>query len=319
MSNATLPPDCYSHVPKIRNACLAHCNVDICPLDASYWDYLPSLAANGLFTALFTISLVAFSVQAALYRKYIGFSVAMISGSVLEVLGYAARVWSHEEPFSENPFLIQIITLTIAPAFYAAGIYFCLSRIVTTFGASNSRIAPKTYPRLFIGCDILSLLLQATGGGMASVASHNGNDPSNGNHIMIAGLAFQVLTLFIFMLLAADFAWTTWKRIKALGTTEALDQTHTKLRNSFKFRGFLYALTFATLCIFTRSVYRVAELSEGWEGQLIKTQKYFIGLEGAIVAAGVLALNAFHPGFCFREEQHDNSSTSETVTPELKD
>lgn len=45
----------------------------------------------------------------------------------------------------------------------------------------------------------------------------------------------------------------------------------------------------------------VAELSEGWGGHLIKTQKYFIGLEGAIVSAGILALNIFHPGFCFRE------------------
>jgi hypothetical protein len=61
------------------------------------------------------------------------------------------------------------------------------------------------------------------------------------------------------------------------------------------------ALCFATLCIFTRSVYRVAELSDGWKGRLISTQSYFIGLEGSIVAAGILSLNAFHPGFCFQE------------------
>jgi hypothetical protein len=48
-------------------------------------------------------------------------------------------------------------------------------------------------------------------------------------------------------------------------------------------------------------VYRVAELSQGWQGHLIKTQKYFIGLEGAIVAAGILSLNVFHPGICFQE------------------
>ena len=48
-------------------------------------------------------------------------------------------------------------------------------------------------------------------------------------------------------------------------------------------------------------MYRVAELSEGWQGHLIETQKYFIGLEGAIVSAAVLSLNAFHPGICLRE------------------
>jgi len=118
---------------------------------------------------------------------------------------------------------------------------------------------------------------------------------------MLAGLAFQVVTLFFFIILSTDFAVRTWKRVNALGKAEALDPTHAKLRNSFKFRGFLVALAFATLCIFTRSVYRVAELSEGWTGHLISTQKYFIGLEGAIVAAGILSLNAFHPGFCFSE------------------
>jgi hypothetical protein len=136
---------------------------------------------------------------------------------------------------------------------------------------------------------------------MASTATHSGKNPTSGNHIMLAGLAVQVVTLFFYILLASDFAFRTWRRISALGKSQALDPTHAKLRDSFRFRGFIFALIFATLCIFTRSVYRVAELSEGWSGHLIMTQKYFIGLEGAIVAAGILTLNAFHPGMCFKE------------------
>lgn len=144
-------------------------------------------------------------------------------------------------------------------------------------------------------------MLQAAGGGIASAASHANKDPSVGDNIMVAGLAFQVITLFVFMGLSIDFAIRTMKRYKQLGGQDAFDQAHAALRKSKRFQGFLVALGFATLCIFTRSVYRVAELSEGWEGHLIKTQKYFIGLEGAIVSAAVLALNVFHPGFCFRE------------------
>jgi hypothetical protein len=136
---------------------------------------------------------------------------------------------------------------------------------------------------------------------MASAATHSGKNPAAGNHIMLAGLAFQVVTLVIFIALSTDFAIKTWKRVDALGKEQALDPQHAKLRDSRRFRGFMVALIFCTLCIFTRSVYRVAELSEGWTGHLISTQRYFIGLEGAIVAAGVLSLNAFHPGFCFQE------------------
>ena len=135
---------------------------------------------------------------------------------------------------------------------------------------------------------------------MASVASHQNKSPDNGDHIMVAGLAFQVFTLLIFMILCADFAIKTLRRMRTMGE-QALDPTHAKLRQSWSFKTFLAALALATVCIFIRSVYRVAELSEGWEGALIKNQNLFIGLEGVMVVIAVLALNAFHPGLCFRE------------------
>ena len=135
---------------------------------------------------------------------------------------------------------------------------------------------------------------------MASVASHSDKSPETGNHIMIAGLAFQVFTLLIFMLLCLDFALKTLRRLRAMGDA-ALDARHSQLRQSLAFRAFLVALSLATLCIFIRSVYRVVELGEGWQGALIKVQNLFIGLEGVMVIVACLALNAFHPGICFRE------------------
>lgn len=70
----------------------------------------------------------------------------------------------------------------------AAGIYLCLSRIVSTFGVENSRIKPLLYPRIFVPCDIISLILQAAGGGVAGVKVNEDEDPSLGNNIMLAGL-----------------------------------------------------------------------------------------------------------------------------------
>ncbi|KAL8657975.1 MAG: hypothetical protein Q9226_001385 [Calogaya cf. arnoldii] len=195
---------------------------------------------------------------------------------------------------------MQICCLTIAPAFLAATIYLTLSRIVITFGPENSRIKPLSYPRIFIPCDILSLVLQALGGGMASAASHSNKNPETGNYIMLAGLAFQVFTLLVFMLLCTDFAIRTVIRTNRMGES-ALDLIHATLRHSMEFRIFLIALTISTICIFIRSVFRVVELGEGWDGALIKNQTLFIVLEGAMVVIAVLVLNAFHPGLCFRE------------------
>ena len=119
---------------------------------------------------------------------------------------------------------------------------------------------------------------------------------------MIAGLAFQVLTLLIFMILCIDFALRTHKRYKSLGQA-AFDQNpiFVKLREGWKFKGFVAALALATICIFWRSVYRVAELSEGWTGHLIRQQWLFVGFEGVMVIVACFALNLFHPAFTFVE------------------
>jgi hypothetical protein len=212
----------------------------------------------------------------------------------------------------QGPFLMQIVCLTIAPAFLAAGVYLCLSRIVTTFGRDNSRISARAYPMIFITCDFLSLIFQAAGGGIASVKTQNREDPKLGNNLMIAGLAVQVVTLLIFILLALDFAIRTNYRIGQVGSHNALNPRHAALRKSWRFKGFLIALSLSTLCIFTRCVFRVAELSDGWSGHLMKVQHYFIGLEGVIIIAAVLLLNLFHPGFCFGESSGQTFKPAES-------
>lgn len=119
---------------------------------------------------------------------------------------------------------------------------------------------------------------------------------------MIAGLSFQVLTLLLFILATADFALRVRRRSRSLGAA-ALDQSAAAVatRRSMRFRGLLAALALATVCIFWRSVYRVAELSGGWDGPLMGDQGMFIGFEGVLIVVACLGLNVFHPSFCFRE------------------
>jgi len=268
----------------------------------SFYGYRIDLAPNAAFLALFSLSLVAYVVTYAVTRRGLGFLVAMALGLICEIIGYAGRIMSWKNQWNENGFLIQICCLTIAPAFMAAGIYLCLRRIVYAFGPENSRLPPEYYTRIFIPCDVISLVLQATGGGMASVASHNGSSVDTGDNIMIAGLAFQVFTLVVFMAVSLDFAVNTILRHRRLGDA-ALDQDQTvrRVRNSKMFRGFLAALALSTICIFWRSVYRVAELAHGWDGELMKRQDLFVGFEGVMVVIAALALNFFHPAVCFRE------------------
>jgi len=121
---------------------------DVCPVATSYYYYPVNEAANVVFTALFAISLIGFLIAFGLTRRAFGFTFAMVCGTILEILGYAGRVWSWKNQWSQNAFLIQIVCLTIAPAFMAGGIYLCLRRIVYAFGPENSRIRPESYTRI---------------------------------------------------------------------------------------------------------------------------------------------------------------------------
>ena len=141
---------------------------------------------------------------------------------------------------------------------------------------------------------------------------------------MIAGLAFQVVTLFAFICFSLDFAFRVYSRHRSLGAS-SMDQAPAliALRGSSAFKGFLAALALATICIFWRSVYRVAELAQGWDGALIKKQNLFIAFEGVMVIVAVLALNVFHPAVCFgskmqkaNEEHTEMGAYNGVHTPE---
>ena len=152
--------------------------------------------------------------------------------------------------------------LTIGPAFLAAAIYLCLSRIVVVYSESASRLRPANYTLIFVGCDFLSLLLQAAGGGIA--ASANTDALTNiGRDIMVAGVAWQVFSLALFSAACLDFAQRVQKTSKS-----AMNPSFAEFRESKKFKLFLFSLAAATLAIFTRCVFRVAELSGGFHGRL---------------------------------------------------
>jgi hypothetical protein len=79
----------------------------------------------------------------------------------------------HGDPFWKPWFLMYLIDLTIGPTLMAAGVYLCLARIVVVYdgeGGGVARWRPRTYTLFFLGCDFLSLLLQAIGGAIASIA-----------------------------------------------------------------------------------------------------------------------------------------------------
>ncbi|KAI1484328.1 hypothetical protein F5X96DRAFT_675813, partial [Biscogniauxia mediterranea] len=123
------------------------CTAELCPYSRSFYQYRIWLAPNVAFAAIFAASLVGYlGVYAATRRRGgAAFTAAMALGLACEVGGYAGRVLSWRDQWRSLGFVVQTTSLTFAPAFFSAAIYFCLGKVVRAFGRDNSRVPPEWY------------------------------------------------------------------------------------------------------------------------------------------------------------------------------
>ncbi|OCL03125.1 RTA1-domain-containing protein [Glonium stellatum] len=270
----------------------ANCTMETCPIKFSIYGYNPSKPANIAFCAIFGLSLIAHIIQGIRWKSW-SFLIVMSIGIFGEAVGYVGRILMHNNVFNANDFKIQIICLTVAPAFLAAGVYLTLKHTVIVFGAHLSRIRPNLYTRIFVGCDIASITIQAVGAGIAAQGTHT----TAGNDIMILGLSSQVVTLAIFGVMASEYAFRVYK------FKDRLNPATTELRRSFYFKGMVVAIAIAFTTILVRCIYRVAEMAGGWRNSLMQDQALFIALDSVMCSLAVISLNIFHPGFLFQESK----------------
>jgi hypothetical protein len=84
-----------------------NCTLALCPIDASIYEYRPSLAANAIFIALFGITLIIHLVQGFRWRTWF-FTIAIFWGCTAEMIGYGGRIIMWQNPFSFIGFIMQI-------------------------------------------------------------------------------------------------------------------------------------------------------------------------------------------------------------------
>ncbi|KAL3464825.1 RTA1 like protein-domain-containing protein [Aspergillus heterothallicus] len=275
------------------------CTLDTCPISMASVEYRPVLWGNIFFMAIFGVAALIHLGLGIRYKTWT-FMIAMVLGLIGEVVGYVGRVNLYDNPFNGDAFLEYLVCLTIAPAFLTAAIYLTLSRIVVAYGENISFFKPRTYTITFITFDFIALLLQAIGGAIASTAADNDRAGTDlGINIMIAGLAWQVASLLIFTAMATHF----FLRVRKAPSTN-FNFEFEPLRRGVYFKSSLWGLGVATLVIFVRSVFRCAELSEGFDGHLANDEVTFMILEATMIAIAIVCLTAFHPGLVWKAQWH---------------
>lgn len=263
-----------------------------CPVEGTLYGYYPSLPANAFFAAFFGLCFVL-NLGFGIKWKTWTYMIALCLGCGAECAGYIGRIMMHNNPFDDIGFQIQICLLIISPAFISAGIYLTLKHFTITFGESWSRLKPAWYTYIFITGDIISLVLQGAGGGIAATADSGSSMQDVGTNLMIAGVIFQVVILFVFGTLLTEYTLRTYRR------RDQLSENALKMIADRKFRLFVAGILIAFLGIFTRCVYRIPELTGGWRSELMRNEPEFIALEGVMITIAVFTLTVFHPGYCF--------------------
>ncbi|CAF3569575.1 unnamed protein product [Fusarium graminearum] len=260
----------------------ANCTLDLCTIEMSVYGYRPSLAANIMFAALFTIATIVHA-YLGLRWKTPWFMWCMILSCTHEVVGYVARILLWVNPWSFGAFITQIIAITQAPVFYCAAIYVTLGQSIEHYGPSLARFPTKYFAWVFVPMDIVSLILQGTGGGLSASSS---GASQVGVDVAMAGLILQVIMLVAFSVLFADYMirYLGHKKSRTLGSRDKL---------------FFAFLAIAVLATLARCIFRADELKEGYQGELIKHEDLFIALEGVLIVVAVFCLFVAHPGLVF--------------------
>lgn len=177
-----------------------------------------------------------------------------------------------------------------------------LGSFIRIFGRKSSILSPAMYLWIFCTCDVLSLVIQAIGGGMASSESDQNEDTKPGTDIMVAGIIFQLASITVFVVFASDFI----RRVLQQHSLSSMNGTIVPLMG---------AMIFSILCIYIRSIYRTIELLQGWSGYLITHERYFIALDGAMMAPAVAIFNFVHPGWFMPRRKADETEQEMYFTP----
>ncbi|KAG8882346.1 hypothetical protein FRB97_008360 [Tulasnella sp. 331] len=211
---------------------------------------------------------------------------------------------------------MQVVCTIFGPSFMTAAFFIIFVRIIRIIGPEYSRLSPKIYTCLFVGTDVTALLIQSIGGAMAAT-SNTPSGSATGAHVMVGGIILQMVAITVYALTSVEYFWRVYRerplRARQAPTNESAISMATRSGSPYSggiektgthglenltghVRTMVMGLVIATVLVYIRSIYRTAELLDGWGGPIITNQTMFDLLDGVPVFLAMVTLNVFHPG-----------------------
>ncbi len=116
------------------------------------------------------------------------------------------------------------------------------------------------------------------------MASSHASTAKMGSHVALVGLLIQVILFGFFIVVALVFHI----RLHAMPTSLSHNA-------ALPWKRFLYILYIASAFILIRSIVRVAEFVEGFEGTIIRHEVYLYIFDGVPMAAVMVLFNIWYP------------------------
>ncbi|KAF5614603.1 RTM1-like protein [Fusarium sp. NRRL 25303] len=243
----------------------------------SYYHYDPSLAAAIIFIILFSATTILHFFQMIQTRTW--FFLAFSLGGIFEIIGYIGRT----VPETLGAYVVQSIFLLVAPALFAASIYMELGRIVDLVDGDHYLYVRRRWlTRIFVIGDVLSFFMQGAGGGM--MGSDNTDSRKLGEKLIVVGLFVQIVFFGCFVITAAMFHL----RLCRNPTQKVIADKPPYLRH-------LMALYITSILIFIRSLVRVIEFIQGFDGYIISHEIFIYLFDAVPMLAVMLIMNWIHP------------------------
>lgn len=267
------------------------------------WAYDPSFSTAVAFTTLFSLLTLSHIGLAFYHRK--GFSWVMIMGVIWEVVAFAARTVGSRNQQSQSLALIAQLFFLLAPLWINAYVYMTAGRLIWTYHPAKKVFGVKAVStgKYFVWLDIVSFLVQATGGTMLQPGGSE-STMKTGKTIYMLGVGVQqgFIVLFTAVILRFQFV------VQRLGVQNR------------RWLWVTYALYATLILISIRIIFRLVEFSAGVEvsNPLPYHEVYAMVLDAFPMVLACFILAVVHPGIALKGPESEFPSRKERKAEKKK-
>ncbi|GAA5883027.1 hypothetical protein JCM3774_004219 [Rhodotorula dairenensis] len=278
------------------------------------YGYIPSRALATIALITFGLALLNHVVHLIRLRGTRVFQGLLVFGCACEIVGYANRLFAHYHPFVVNYYIVQYFFIVVSPVFFQGAFYMALGtalRRLDHHGSTLLRFEPRILVAAMVISDVVTTIIQVVGAaliGVAEAATYSASrtsslSSSQANDILLAGLAIQTASFLAFLIL--------------LGL--CISRSHRTFSAAHLPRQFSSTLFLASLLVFLRTTFRLAETAQGVFGAASRNEALFGCLEylPVILAVSLFAAVPLHDILPF-DYDDDKSFRSDTRSVSMR-